>query len=211
MKLKFCGFRTLADVNKAKEFNIDAMGFIHFPKSKRYVDIPTIKQLTEVIPDDKEKVVIVVDPDYDTITNLIVQTQISTIQLHGNEPLETVHFIKKSNTNIKVIKALPATDQQTLTTAIDYYKDAIDMFIIDTPSKSYGGTGEVYDWEMLKTINDVNYLIAGGMNYDNIQAVAALDLAHQGYDIASGIETNNEKDMEKMTAIIKLVKGANEL
>ena len=209
MKLKFCGFRTLADVNKAKDLNIDAMGFIHFPKSKRYVDIPTIKQLTEVIPDDKEKVVIVVNPDYDTITNLITQTQISTIQLHGNEPLETVHFIKKSNTNIKVIKALPATDQQTLTTAIDYYKDNVDMFIIDTPSKSYGGTGKVYDWEMLKTLNDVNYLIAGGMNYDNIQAVTSLDLEHQGYDIASGIETNNEKDMEKMAAIIKLVKGAN--
>lgn len=83
------------------------------------------------------------------------------------------------------------------------------MFIIDTPSKSYGGTGKVYDWEMLKTLNDVNYLIAGGMNYDNIQAVTSLDLAHQGYDIASGIETNNEKDMEKMAAIIKLVKGAN--
>ena len=209
MKLKFCGFRTLADVNKAKDLNIDAMGFIHFPKSKRYVDIPTIKQLTQVIPDDKEKVVIVVNPDYDTITNLITQTQISTIQLHGNEPLETVHFIKKSNSNIKVIKALPATNQQTLTTAIDYYKDNVDMFIIDTPSKSYGGTGKVYDWEMLKTINDVNYLIAGGMNYDNIQAVTSLDLAHQGYDIASGIETNNEKDMEKMAAIIKLVKGAN--
>lgn len=209
MKLKFCGFRTLADVNKAKDLNIDAMGFIHFPKSKRYVDIPTIKQLTEVIPDDKEKVVIVVNPDYDTITNLITQTQISTIQLHGNEPLEIVDFIKKSNTNIKVIKALPATDQQTLTTAIDYYKDNVDMFIIDTPSKSYGGTGKVYDWEMLKTLNDVNYLIAGGMNYDNIQAVTSLDLEHQGYDIASGIETNNEKDMEKMAAIIKLVKGAN--
>lgn len=209
MKLKFCGFRTLADVNKAKDLNIDAMGFIHFPKSKRYVDIPTIKQLTEVIPDDKEKVVIVVNPDYDTITNLITQTQISTIQLHGNEPLETVHFIKKSNPNIKVIKALPATDQQTLTTAIDYYKDNVDMFIIDTPSKSYGGTGKVYDWEMLKKLNDVNYLIAGGMNYDNIQAVTSLDLEHQGYDIASGIETNNEKDMEKMAAIIKLVKGAN--
>ncbi|MFP5163964.1 phosphoribosylanthranilate isomerase [Staphylococcus equorum] len=209
MKLKFCGFRTLADVNKAKDLNIDAMGFIHFPKSKRYVDIPTIKQLTEVIPDDKEKVVIVVNPDYDTITNLITQTQISTIQLHGNEPLETVHFIKKSNPHIKVIKALPATDQQTLTTAIDYYKDNVDMFIIDTPSKSYGGTGKVYDWEMLKKLNDVNYLIAGGMNYDNIQAVTSLDLEHQGYDIASGIETNNEKDMEKMAAIIKLVKGAN--
>jgi len=209
MKLKFCGFRTLDDVNKAKDLNIDAIGFIHFPKSKRFVDISDIKQFTEVIPDDKEKVVIVVDPDYDTIKQLIEQTNISTIQLHGNEPIEDIQFIKQYNRNIKIIKALPATDGQTLMTAINYYKNDIDSFIIDTPSNSYGGTGKVYDWEILKTIQHAEYLIAGGMNYDNIQKVASLDLAHSGYDIASGIETNNEKDIDKMTAIINLVKGAN--
>ena len=48
MKLKYCGFRTLEDVKKAKDLNIDAMGFIHYPKSKRYVDISTIKQLTDL-------------------------------------------------------------------------------------------------------------------------------------------------------------------
>lgn len=55
----------------------------------------------------------------------------------------------------------------------------------------------------------MDFLIAGGMNYKNIQSVSKLNLNHNGYDIASGIETNGVKDSEKMQAIIELVKGVN--
>ena len=52
-------------------------------------------------------------------------------------------------------------------------------------------------------------MIAGGINYENIQKIEKLSLQHSGYDIASGIETNNDKDKGKMKSIIELVKGAN--
>ena len=209
MKLKFCGFRQLSDVKKAKDLDIDAMGFIHFPKSKRFVDIQTIRQFTDVIPDDKEKVVILVNPDYDVIDNLIEETGITSIQLHGEEPLATISYIRQKSKDIKIIKALPAKDSESLLTAIEYYKHVVDQFIIDTPSQNYGGTGKVYDWEILKVVNDIDYLIAGGINYENIQKIEKLSLQHSGYDIASGIETNNDKDKCKMQSIIELVKGAN--
>ncbi|WP_436956313.1 phosphoribosylanthranilate isomerase [Staphylococcus sp. AS1337] len=209
MKLKFCGFRQLADVKKAKDLDIDAMGFIHFPKSKRFVDIQTIRQFTDVIPDDKEKVVILVNPDYDVIDNLIEETGITSIQLHGEEPLATISYIRQKSKAIKIIKALPAKDSASLLTAIEYYKHVIDQFIIDTPSQNYGGTGKVYDWEILEVVNDIDYLIAGGINYENIKKIEKLSLQHSGYDIASGIETNNVKDICKMQSIIELVKGAN--
>ncbi|PTI41661.1 phosphoribosylanthranilate isomerase [Staphylococcus xylosus] len=209
MKLKFCGFRQLADVKKAKDLDIDAMGFIHFPKSKRFVDIQTIKQFTDIIPEDKEKVVILVNPEYKVIDNLIEETGITSIQLHGEEPLSTISYIRQKNKDIKIIKALPAKDSASLLTAIEYYKYVIDQFIIDTPSQNYGGTGKVYDWNMLEVIRDIDYLIAGGINYENIQKIAQLSLQHSGYDIASGIETNNVKDKCKMQSIIELVKGAN--
>lgn len=209
MKLKFCGFRQLSDVKKAKDLDIDAMGFIHFPKSKRFVDIRTIRQFTDVIPDDKEKVVILVNPDYDVIDNLIEETGITSMQLHGEEPLSTISYIRQKSKDIKIIKALPAKDSESLLTAIEYYKQVVDQFIIDTPSQNYGGTGKVYDWEMLKVVNDIDYLIAGGINYENIQKIEKLSLQHSGYDIASGIETNNDKDKGKMQSIIELVKGAN--
>ncbi|PKI23139.1 phosphoribosylanthranilate isomerase [Staphylococcus succinus] len=209
MKLKYCGFRTLEDVKKAKDLNIDAMGFIHYPKSKRYVDISTIKQLTDIIPNDKEKVVIVVNPEYKTLIQLIEQTTLTTIQFHGNETLELIHDIKLYKPTIKVIKALPATDYETLVKEIDYYQDSVDQFIFDTPSSSYGGTGRTYNWEQLKAIQHIDYLIAGGINYEHIKTIEALDLSHSGYDIASGIETNNEKDSAKMQLIVEHVKGEN--
>ncbi|RIM95300.1 phosphoribosylanthranilate isomerase [Staphylococcus xylosus] len=209
MKLKFCGFRQLSDVKKAKDLDIDAMGFIHFPKSKRFVDIQTIRQFTDVIPDDKEKVVILVNPDYDVIDNLIEETGITSMQLHGEEPLSTISYIRQKSKDIKIIKALPAKDSESLLTAIEYYKHVVDQFIIDTPSQNDGGTGKVYDWEILKVVNDIDYLIAGGINYENIQKIEKLSLQHSGYDIASGIETNNDKDKCKMQSIIELVKGAN--
>lgn len=209
MKLKFCGFRQLSDVKKAKDLDIDAMGFIHFSKSKRFVDIQTIRQFTDVIPDDKEKVVILVNPDYDVIDNLIEETGITSMQLHGEEPLSTISYIRQKSKDIKIIKALPAKDSESLLTAIEYYKHVVDQFIIDTPSQNYGGTGKVYDWEILKVVNDIDYLIAGGINYENIQKIEKLSLQHSGYDIASGIETNNDKDKGKMKSIIELVKGAN--
>ncbi|MDW8570979.1 phosphoribosylanthranilate isomerase [Staphylococcus shinii] len=209
MKLKFCGFRQLADVKKAKDMDIDAIGFIHFSKSKRFVDIQTIKQFTDIIPEDKEKVVILVNPEYKVIDSLIEETGITSIQLHGEEPLSTISYIRQKDKDIKIIKALPAQDSASLLTAIEYYKYVIDQFIIDTPSQNYGGTGKVYDWKMLEVIRDIDYLIAGGINYENIQKIEKLSLQHSGYDIASGIETNNDKDICKMQSIIELVKGAN--
>ncbi|AYX89780.1 phosphoribosylanthranilate isomerase [Staphylococcus cohnii] len=209
MKLKFCGFKTIEDVYKAKDLDIDAIGFIHYPKSKRYVDIDKIEAFANIIPEDKDKVVIVVNPDYQTLSNLIDNTNITTIQLHGSENLETIHFIRQKKDNIKIIKALPAKNANTLAKYIQYYKGFVDRFIIDTPSISYGGTGQSYDWEILKDIADVDFLIAGGMDYKNIQSVSKLSLNHNGYDIASGIETNGVKDSEKMQAIIELVKGVN--
>lgn len=209
MKLKFCGFRQLSDVKKAKDLDIDAMGFIHFSKSKRFVDIQTIRQFTDTILDDKEKVVILVNPDYDVIDNLIEETGITSIQLHGEEPLATISYIRQKSKVIKIIKALPAKDSASLLTAIEYYKHVVDQFIIDTPSQNYGGTGKVYDWEILEVVKDIDYLIAGGINYENIQKIEKLSLQHSGYDIASGIETNNDKDKCKMQSIIELVKGAH--
>ncbi|MCD8898885.1 phosphoribosylanthranilate isomerase [Staphylococcus gallinarum] len=210
MKLKFCGFKTLDDVEKAKNLNIDAIGFIHYPKSKRFVDVQTINQFTQLIPDDKEKVVIVVNPSKTTISDLITHTGITTIQLHGDETLATINYIKQIAPQLKIIKALPAKDLATLQQSIIHYQQSVDLFIIDTPSEDFGGTGKVYDWSILKSLTDIEFLIAGGINLENIKKIEQLNLNHVGYDIASGIETDGVKDSEKMYEIIEYVKGVQQ-
>lgn len=210
MKLKFCGFKTVDDVEKAKNLNIDAIGFIHYPKSKRFVDVQTINQFTKCLPDDKEKVVIVVNPSKTTIFDLITHTGITTIQLHGDETLATINYIKQIAPQLKIIKALPAKDLATLQQSIIHYQQSVDLFIIDTPSEDFGGTGKVYDWSILKSLSDIEFLIAGGINLENIKKIEQLNLNHVGYDIASGIETDGVKDSEKMYEIIEYVKGVQQ-
>lgn len=189
MKLKFCGFTSIKDVTAASQLPIDAIGFIHYEKSKRHQTITQIKKLASAVPNHID----------------LSNTSINTIQLHGTESIDFIQEIKKKYSSIKITKALAA--DENIIQNINKYKGFVDLFIIDTPSVSYGGTGQTYDWTILKHIKDIPYLIAGGINSENIQTVNQLKLSHQGYDLASGIEVNGRKDIEKMTAIVNIVKG----
>lgn len=179
MKLKFCGFTSIKDVTAASQLPIDAIGFIHYEKSKRHQTITQIKKLASAVPDHIDKVCVVVNPDLTTIEHVL-----------SNTPINTIH--------------------ENIIQNINKYKGFVDLFIIDTPSVSYGGTGQTYDWTILKNIKDIPYLIAGGINTENIQTVNQFKLSHQGFDLASGIEVNGRKDIEKMTAIVNIVKGDRE-
>lgn len=205
MKLKFCSFTSIKDVTAASQLPIDAIGFIHYEKSKRHQTITQIKKLASAVPNHIDKVCVMVNPDLTTIEHVLSNTSINTIQLHGTESIDFIQEIKKKYSSIKITKALAA--DENIIQNINKYKGFVDLFIIDTPSVSYGGTGQTYDWTILKHIKDIPYLIAGGINSENIQTVNQLKLSHQGYDLASGIEVNGRKDIEKMTAIVNIVKG----
>lgn len=208
MKLKFCGFTSIKDVTAASQLPIDAIGFIHYEKSKRHQTITQIKKLASAVPDHIDKVCVVVNPDLTTIEHVLSNTPINTIQLHGTESIDFIQEIKKKYSSIKITKALAA--DENIIQNINKYKGFVDLFIIDTPSVSYGGTGQTYDWTILKNIKDIPYLIVGGINTENIQTVNQFKLSHQGFDLASGIEVNGRKDIEKMTAIVNIVKGDRE-
>lgn len=198
----------IKDVTAASQLPIDAIGFIHYEKSKRHQTITQIKKLASAVPDHIDKVCVVVNPDLTTIEHVLSNTPINTIQLHGTESIDFIQEIKKKYSSIKITKALAA--DENIIQNINKYKGFVDLFIIDTPSVSYGGTGQTYDWTILKNIKDIPYLIAGGINTENIQTVNQFKLSHQGFDLASGIEVNGRKDIEKMTAIVNIVKGDRE-
>lgn len=146
-----------------------------------------------------------VNPDLTTIEHVLSNTPINTIQLHGTESIDFIQEIKKKYPSIKIIKALAA--DENIIQNINKYKGFVDLFIIDTPSVSYGGTGQTYDWTIFEAHKRHTLLDSRGINSENIQTVNQLKLSHQGYDLASGIEVNGRKDIEKMTAIVNIVKG----
>ena len=149
------------------------------------------------------------NPTYKELNTLLQQTNVNGIQFHGNETIELIQKVKLNFKNIKIIKALPATEN--LNRDMNQYKPWVDLFIIDTPSIQFGGTGQTFNWKILESVSqDIPYLIAGGINISAIQQIEKLNLSHKGYDISSGIETNECKDKLKMETIINYVKGSLE-
>ena len=106
MIVKFCGFKSDEDIEKVKDLNVDAVGFIHFPKSKRHVSINQIKHLTKSIPHRIDRVAVVVNPTLELVTEIINETDINTMQLHGNESIKLINQIKQLNSEIKIIKSI---------------------------------------------------------------------------------------------------------
>lgn len=204
--LKFCGFKTKSDILKANSLDIDMIGFIHYPKSKRHLNIEQINYLNQFVAKHIHRVIVVVNPTYKELNTLLQQTNVNGIQFHGNETIELIQKVKLNFKNIKIIKALPAT--QNIINDINQFKEHIDLFIIDTPSEQYGGTGQSFDWTLLKGLDQsIPFLIAGGIDVDKIKQIETLKLNHLGYDISSSIETDGMKDKNKMLTVIQQVKG----
>lgn len=168
--LKFCGFKTKSDILKANSLDIDMIGFIHYPKSKRHLNIEQINYLNQFVAKHIHRVIVVVNPTYKELNTLLQQTNVNGIQFHGNETIELIQKVKLNFKNIKIIKALPATEN--LNRDMNQYKPWVDLFIIDTPSIQFGGTGQTFNWKILESVSqDIPYLIAGGINISAIQQI----------------------------------------
>lgn len=205
MYIKCCGFKEKSDVETAVKHQTDAIGFITFPKSKRFVTVEEIGALSKDVDDKVDKVAIVVNPTIKDIEDLVENTSINTIQFHGDETVDFIKNVKSKYPNLKIFKALPA--DEALEDNIQLFKDQVDLFLIDTPSKNYGGTGESYDWSILENIEGVPYLIAGGLDLEKIQQIEKRELSNIGYDISSGIETEGKKDKSKIKTLLTQLKG----
>lgn len=205
MYVKCCGFNEQSSIKTAINNHVDAIGFITYPKSKRYVDHHQIQYLCKDIPDEIDKVAVVVNPTMNEINHLMNETSINVIQFHGDESEAFIQTVNVRFPNLKMIKALPANEN--LSKQIEVFKDSVDFLIIDTPTKQYGGSGKSFDWELLREIKQTPFLIAGGLNIEKIQQIEQLDLNHNGYDISSGIETNGVKDSKKIEELLTKLKG----
>ncbi|WP_279017348.1 phosphoribosylanthranilate isomerase [Staphylococcus schleiferi] len=207
MYLKYCGFTRRQDIEAAIQCDVSAIGFITYPKSARYVNLETLHRLSKQVPDDIDRVAVAVNASMQTLQNIVEQTNINTLQFHGDESVETLRTFKKRYPQIQVFKALPADDM--LRSHMMLYRDAVDKFLIDTPSQQFGGTGEVFDWSYLNDLSEAKYLIAGGLNTQNVAQLLKTHTHIDGIDIASGIEIDKGiKDPIKMKQMCAIVKGA---
>ena len=200
-KIKLCGLSRPCDIRAANELLPDYIGFVFAPKSRRYVSPEKAAELKRMLDPGIRAVGVFVDEKPQVIEALVSRGVIDAVQLHGREDEDYIQDLRKRLGNTLIIQAFSIRSERDVKRAEE---SSADLILADSPG---GGTGEVFDWTLLRKIRRP-YFLAGGLNPDNAgDAVNAL--APYGVDVSSGIETDGYKDREKMEKFVLTVRRAD--
>jgi phosphoribosylanthranilate isomerase len=200
MEIKICGITNPDDAVNASTYGADALGFIFYKKSPRYVTPETAKHIIERLPRDTAVVGVFVNHDIQAVKEIYVFCGLDLIQLHGDESREYCRQFSKSI----LIKAFSPRSEEDMNIIKNYPVKAV---LIDArDSGLYGGTGKKSNWELAAILKDKYPLIlSGGLTSDNILD-AIKTVSPYAVDVNSGVEVSpGKKDPEKVKNIIEIV------
>lgn len=201
-RVKVCGITSVDDALVAVRAGTDALGFVFYQKSPRYVAPEQVAAIVSALPPFVTTVGLFVNSDPEDITRIMAQTGLQVVQLHGDETPEQCRI-----KNYPVIKALRVKDANSLQQLSDY---PVSALLLDAWSDDqYGGTGRQFDWQLLhKTPCHKPIILAGGLNPRNV-VTAIRQVKPYAVDVSSGVESSpGRKDMNLVTQFIQQVKTA---
>ena len=200
VRVKVCGTTRLKDALLAVECGADAIGFIFYKKSPRYVTEKTVKEICSKLPPFVHRVGVFVNETAEKINRIADRCGLDVVQLHGDESPAFCKKIKR-----RVVKAVRVKDASSLKEISRY---EVDAFLLDTyQDNQWGGTGKVFDWELAARAKKYGpVIIAGGLNPRNVKA-AVKKVQPYGVDASSGVELSpGKKDPKKIKAFLNAVR-----
>lgn len=196
-KMKFCGLSRTCDIDAVNALKPEYIGFVFAPKSKRYVSPDRAAELKSLLADEIKAVGVFVNADPQYVAKLLNTGVIDITQLHGSEDEEYIRHLRQL-TDKPVIRAFRV---KTTDDIVEAEKSTADYVLLD----SGAGTGEVFDWKLIKNMKRP-YFLAGGLSLGNVKN-AVEQLGPYAVDVSSGIETDGVKDKAKMAAFAAAVRG----
>lgn len=193
MKIKLCGLTRPCDIEAVNELQPDYIGFVFAKKSRRYVSPEKAEELKAMLAPGIQAVGVFVNEEPERIVSLLEAGTIDVAQLHGQEGEREIRRLREL-TDHPLIQAFRIDTEQDVERA---NASTADYVLLDSGA---GGTGTVFDWDLLQAIRRP-YFLAGGLDTENLGTVKA-KLNPYGIDVSSGIETDGYKDKEKMTAFV---------
>ena len=196
--VKICGLKTPEAIEAALARGASHVGFVHFPKSPRHLEIEAMAALRDLVASRAETVIVTVDPDDALIDRFLGEVRPDWLQLHGRETPERVAEIKSRvfKDGVRIMKALPVAEAGDLA-AVAPYQGIADRILLDSrrPKGSHlpGGNGVAFDWTLLSPHMSgldpaLPIMLSGGLDAANVGY--ALRIARPaGLDISSGVES----------------------
>ena len=189
VKVKICGITNRQDAILAAKLGADAIGFVFYKKSPRFISPYKVKRIIDDLPPFVTPVGVFVDQKAGAIMDIADFCGITTLQLHGNEDVDACRRLKK----YRLIKAFRVNEE------FDFTKTAafpVQSYLFDTHQEdAFGGTGKTFNWGLLADKKFTKpFILSGGLNPQNIfQAVK--EVKPYAVDASSGLEkAPGEKD-----------------
>lgn len=202
--VKICGNTNINDARICLEQGADMLGFIFYAKSPRFIDPHKAGDIISEMRKDFtfESVAVFVNPKKEFVDNVIATTHIDMLQFHGEESLSFIKLFNK-----KTIKAFRIKDNADIMKCDEY--NSADYLLLDAFSnESYGGTGKVFNWNMLLDFKYRDRLfLSGGISADNVKE-AVSKVKPYAVDLASGVEKSpGVKDKKKIKEFFSVIKS----
>jgi phosphoribosylanthranilate isomerase len=204
VRVKICGITTAEDALAAVDAGADALGFIFFESSPRWVSIESAAAIIRRLPPLVAKVGVFVNASEPAVRETVSRTGIDTLQFHGDEPPPFCAGFAP----VKVYKAFRVRDLESLAEMPPYKTDAwlLDSYV---PDKS-GGTGARFNWDLAVEAQKLGrpIILAGGLTPGNV-AEAVRRVRPYAVDVSSGVESSpGRKSPDRIRAFIEAVHSA---
>lgn len=204
MKVKICGLTHPDDAEYAARFGADYIGIIFADRSRRRVSLPVAMSIVEGVKRaNAEPVGVFVDQTADQIISICKQTGINTVQLHGAIARQALPVLLD---HYSIIYAMSVEKNGVISQA-----QTLPTTVMPLYDYSNGGTGIPFDWRAFSPPKNTHWVLAGGLNADNVAEAIAL-LKPNGVDAATGVEFPNStrKDPILVKAFIQAAKNVKE-
>ena len=213
-RVKICGLTRVEDVQAAVAEGADAVGFVFYPASPRYVTPEVAAKLIAYVPPPVMTVGLFVNASLEEVAHTVALAPVSLLQFHGDETPEQCAALAAAVNRpfIRAARVRPDTTRADLLQYEQDYRAASDLFsglLLDTHVDSYGGAGKVFDWSLIPEELAPRAVLSGGLSAQNVTGAVA-QVRPFAVDISSGVEqAKGIKDADKMRAFINAVRQAD--
>lgn len=213
-RIKICGLTRKEDIKAAISAGADALGFVFYPKSPRYVSAHKAAELMAEVSPFVTTVGLFVNADIDDLKAVVETTHLSLLQFHGDETPEWCAEAAASVNRpfIRVFRVKPDTTADDLLQYERIYRNASPYFkglLLDTWTDAYGGAGKIFNWSLVSKEIGPRVVLSGGLSAQNV-AGAVSELRPFAVDVSSGVEAaRGIKDAEKIQAFMTAVRKAD--
>lgn len=202
-RIKICGLTRPQDVDAAVAAGADAIGFVFYPKSPRYVTPAQAADLVRRLPPFVLAVGLFVNEDPATIQAILEQVPLNLLQFHGDERPEDCS--RWGRPYLRAARVQPGLD------LVQYAAEfsGARALLLDAFVEGYGGGGHVFDWRLIPPNLPLPIILSGGLNPGNV-AEAVQRVRPVAVDVSSGVEAaKGIKDHQRMADFVAAVRAAD--